>query len=183
MTLMTPRSLALLASVSLLAACTVDNSGGPPPEGDSISFTQLDLTDADFMCGAYGDDAAIISDEATVDEWLAGCFDEDPSEMRDHLLTEIDALADDESLIVADVVLGGCTQDFELLDVAIDDEIVRPWIVKHDTSYGKQDVACTADIGEQILLLKIADDRAATAAELHIGVYNPELPGGPVTIQ
>ena len=179
-----PRSFTLLPILALLVGCsTIDNSGGPPPAGDSIEYTQLALQDVNFMCGSFTDAAALLTDEADVDEWLAGCFEEDPSEMRGALLAEIADLADDESLIVADVVLGGCVEDFEVMDVALDDDVVRPWILKEDISYGRTDIACAAIIGEALLLLRVADERASTAAELHVGTYNPELPGGPVSIQ
>ncbi|MCP4867699.1 MAG: hypothetical protein GY898_03160 [Proteobacteria bacterium] len=170
-------ALTAIASLSLLAACSdvrPDNSGGPPPEGDALEFAVLEDAPALF-CG-------IFEDEADIDAWLEACEASEEGD-RDAILGELEALNDDESLVLVSVVLGGCLGQTNLQAVHLDGDVLRPWLLKADSAYGKDNVGCTADIGEQIYVLAVQDEQASTSAEVHVGVYNPDLPGAPIVDQ
>lgn len=173
--------VALLASLLLLVACTeLDNSGGQAPDGTPLSFEVIDAP-AGLACGNWADTAILIRNAADVDDFLEGCaaLDVVPDGVREALLTELDETTQGDALLIATVALGGCLGDYSFDGVFLDDDLVRPWLLKEDASYGRPDVACTADIGEAIHLLRAVDADEAMAASIEVGVWNPELPGGP----
>ncbi len=175
------RTFAAASALALLVGCppNVDNSGGPPPEGDTIAFAVI--ADApSFFCGAFTDAAHLLTDEASVDAFLVAC-PEAGADARD----EIDALQaellEDESLVLISAALGGCIGDVTVMDVYLDGDTVRPWLLKADSAYGRTDIACTADIGEQLIAVAVSDEQSSIEAEIHVGVYNPDLPNPPIT--
>ncbi len=168
-----------LALSALLAACVpVDNSGGEPPDGESATF---ELLDAEPVCGAFTDQAFLIVTEDDKDAALEACPD-DPDGLEAELDARLAELTEDQAIVFFQVALGGCLQGHSLRGVYVEDDTVRPWIIKQDTSYGVPDVACTADLGEATGLLIVDGAAEATGAELHIGIINPDL-DPPVTIQ
>ena len=175
-------TLAAIASISLLAGCSpVDHSGGPPPDGDALAFAIID-DGPGLVCGTYEDRADLIADEAAVDAWIESCESAEEGD-RDDLIAVLNELNADESLVLVTVALGGCLGQTNLQSVHLDGDVVRPWLLKADSAYGRNDIACTADIGEQIYVVAVADEQASTSAEVHVGVYNPELPDAPVVDQ
>jgi hypothetical protein len=172
---------ALPAALLLLAACApLDNTGGPTPEGTPLSFEVIDAPDG-LACGNYDDTALLLRGEADVDDFLEGCASLDgvPEALRDDLLAELDETDEGDALLVATVVLGGCLGDYSFEGVYLNGDRLRPWLVKEDSSYGRPDVACTEDIGEAIHLIRATQGAEAMVASIEVGVWNPELPGGP----
>ena len=172
---------ALPAALLLLAACVpLDNTGGPIPEGTPLSFEVLAAPDA-LSCGNYQDTALLLRREADVDDFLEGCASLDgvPEALRDDLLADLDETAEGDALLVATVVLGGCLGDYSFDGVYLDGDLLRPWLVKQDSSYGRPNTTCTEDIGEAIHLIRAAQGADAMVASIEVGVWNPELPGGP----
>lgn len=178
----TQSSLTSLTSVlSLLALATgctpIDNSGGgPPPAGDELDFELLTLPGT---CGNFQSDAFLVKDQATLDAFFASC--NIPEASRGEWQNAVDALADDEALVYANVQLCGCLGAFAIEGAFLDGATVNAWVLRQDFAYGKQNVACTDDIGEGAASMKVfgAGAVAATDAELTIGDFNPELPGAP----
>lgn len=175
---MSNQATALAFSLLLLVAAPgcepVDNTGGEAPDGVALSF----LVDAEpsLFCGGM-DAAAFIDDGEDADAWLSQC---DDSEFARDLIDErLSTLEDGQALIAVSAQLGGCTQDFYVHGVYLDGDALRVWILKQDTSYGRANVACTADIGEGHALVVVDDADDATSIDVHVSAYNPELPGGP----
>jgi len=166
-----------IATLALFAGCAVDNSGGSPPEGDSIAFAILE-DGPDLFCGTFEDRADLLPDEAAIDAWLDRCEDEN-QDSRDDLIALQAGLGESESLVLLSVALGGCLGQVDVQGAFMDDDVARVWILKADSSYGRRNVACAADLGEQIIALSIDDEQASTEAEMQIGIYNPDLPNGP----
>ncbi len=172
-------STALAFSLLLLVAAPgcepVDNSGGDAPDGIALSY----LVDAEpsLYCGAM-DAAAFIDDGDDAEAWLAACNDDGFA--RDLIDDKLDELNEGESLIAVSAQLGGCTQDFNVHGVYLDSNTLNVWILKQDTSFGRDNVACTADIGEGHALVIVDDAEEATSIQVHVSSYNPDLPGGPV---
>ncbi len=170
-----------LVALLLLTACTeLDNTGGPIPDGTPLSFEVIDAPEG-LSCGNYSDTALLVRSEADVDDFLEGCagLGEPPEGMRDALLTKLDETAQGDALLIATVVLGGCLGDYSFDGVFLDGELLRPWLLKEDSSFGRPDVACTEDIGEAVHLLRAVEADQAMSASIEVGVWNPELPGGP----
>jgi hypothetical protein len=170
-------TLSAIAALSLLLGCTqaVDNSGGPPPDGDSISYAVIGNAPA---CGSFEERADLITDETSIDAWLERC--EASSETaREDLIAMTEDLADDESLVILAAVVGGCIGDVSVYGAYLEGDVVRPWILIADGTYGRNDIACTAEIGALIIAIAVTDERSSTSAELHVGRYNPDLPNGP----
>jgi hypothetical protein len=173
---MLQRALAL--SFLALAACTpVDNSGGPPPDGDSVAFEVV--AEPAAFCEAQ-DDAALLRSQADMDAWLEGCsFGDDPRAVLEAALAEVEA---GETLVIVSAQLGGCLMGFEVSGVFVDSDTLNIWMLKQDSSYGRTQVACTADLGEGHTLLVVQDAEDTQDIALTVGVWNPELPGGPVSL-
>jgi len=175
---MSKQPLALVFSLLLLGAATgceqLDNSGGPPPEGEALSY--LVEAEPSLFCGGL-DAAALIEDAQDADAWLAEC--DDPDWARDLIDERLAQLDDNQALVAVSAQLGGCTQDFNVHGVYRDGDHVTVWILKQDTSYGRQQVACTSDIGEGHALVTVDDAADAITIDVHVSAYNPELNGGP----
>jgi hypothetical protein len=174
--------LPALCLAALVGCAPVDNSGGEPPTGDPLGFEVL-TPPGDLFCDALADSAALMVDEAGIDAMLEACsvsFDgaENPQPRAD-LVAALDAGDAGDVLVYAVGSAGGCIGEAWIEDVTLDGEVLRPWMIKEDSSYGRVDVACTTDYGLSNHLVRVSGAEAATSAELHIGVFNPELPGGP----
>ncbi len=170
------RSSALACSLLTLAACTpVDNSGGEPPAGDPLTFA-IEAEPSAF-CEAV-DAVRFIDDQEDIETWIASCEAEGDG-TRGQLEDALAALEDGESLVLVSAQLGGCMQDYEVAGAYLAEDTVHIWMLKEDVSYGRQDVACTADLGEGHSLVVVEGASEATEIDLTVGVWNPELPGGP----
>ena len=178
----TPPSAGLaLAFAFLLGGCIVDNSGGPPPGGDAIDF-EVALVGPSYFCAQMEDQAHLIADSEGLDAFIDSC---DPGEAADidavdqALGEQLEALEEGQALLVVNTILGGCFGDWRVEAVHRDGDTLRPWVLKADTAYGQQSTGCPADIGQgnEVLVVEGASD--ATAVELTVGVYNPDLPGSP----
>lgn len=183
---LTMRPLALLLALALPACVvTADNSGGPPPEGEPVTFEILDAPQ-DFWCQAAVDGAILVSDEVSLDALLDGCEvpleGADRDTVRQDLLDALNGGEAGDVLVYAEGSAGGCIGQAWIEDVTLDGDTLRPWMLKEDSSYGQVDVACTADWGLSTHLVRVSGAEDATSAELHLGVFNPELPGGPTTL-
>jgi len=170
----------LLPLVFLVACSQVDNSGGPPPSGDSVSFVDLDLP-TDFFCESMADDAVMVAVEADMDALFEACF---PlaviaGEARQPWLDLLAATDAEDALVFAVGSAGGCIGDAWIEDIKLDGSTLRPWMLKEDSSYGRNQVACTADWGISQHLVRVEGAAAADSIELTLGVFNPELPGAP----
>jgi len=173
-------SRALTAALCLLplAACTpVDNSGGDPPAGDSMEFALVG-SPAGF-CEAM-DEAALIGVQADIEDWVEGCDFAD--DMRADLETAHGALEAEQALVIVSAQLGGCLGDFEVVGVYEDGDQLNVWMLKEDTAYGKTNVACNDDLGEGHALIVVEDAADALSVSLTVGIWNPQLPGGPASI-
>lgn len=162
-----------LCSVLVLAGC-VDNSAGDPPPGEEVGFEDLDSPG--FFCGLFRDEAWLIVDEADIDGLEADCPDgPDTAALR----TTLAATDPADALVVFTLAKGGCVGEHDIVSVYRDGDTVRPWIWQADSSYGRPRTACTADLGEAIEVLRVDGAGDAADAALHIGTYNPDLPGAP----
>ncbi len=181
----TPIARFAVPAIALVAfamtGCTVDNSGGEPPAGDPIEF-EIAIESPDLVCESFEDGAELIVDQDGIDAFIEACGTEligDESTIADDLALQLAELEEGQGLLVVSAQLGGCLGEWEIAAVHLDADILRPWMLKADTSYGREDVACTADIGQdhQVLIVDAADRVASV--ELTVGVYNPDLPGAP----
>lgn len=152
----------------------VDNSGGPPPAGDELDIEVLALPGT---CGTFQSDAFLVKDQATLDAFFASCNIAEAA--RAEWQTAVDALADDEALVYANVQLGGCLGAFAIEGAFREGATVNAWVLRQDFAHGKENTACTDDIGEGAASMKVTGAAAATDAALTIGDFNPELPGAP----
>ena len=96
-------------------------------------------------------------------------------------MAELDAGEPGDVLVFVEGSAGGCIGDAWIEDVTLDGDVLRPWLLKEDTSYGMENVGCTADWGVSQHLLRVSGADAADSIELQLGVFNPELPGAPTT--
>ena len=174
---MSYRPYALVFTALLLSAgCEpVDNTGGPAPEGEALSY--LVEAEPSIFCGGL-DAAAIIDDGTDADAWLAECG-EDTGFARDLIDERLDALEDGQSLLAVSAQLGGCLTDWNVHGVYLDGDQLTVWILKQDVSFGRADIACTADIGEGHALVTVDGAAEALSIDVHVSAYNPERAGGP----
>ena len=179
----TPPSAGLaLALALILGGCMVDNSGGPPPGGDALDF-EVSLVGPSYFCAEMEDQAHLITDSEDLDAFIDSC---DPGEAADSdavgeaLGEQVEALEEDQALLVVNTILGGCFGDWHVEAVHRDGDTLRPWVLKADSAYGQQNIDCPADIGQgnEVLVVEGASD--TIEVELTVGIYNPDLPGGPV---
>lgn len=164
-----------------MTGCTVDNSGGEPPAGDPIEF-EIAIEDPDLFCDAFEDAAELIVDADGVDAFIEACGAEligDESTIADDLNAQLSELEEGEGLLIVSAQLGGCLGAWEIAAVHLDGDILRPWMLKADSSYGRQDVGCTADIGQDHRVLVVDGADEVASVELTVGIYNPDLPGAP----
>ena len=174
-------TMAIAVLVLLLTGC-VDNSGGPPPPGIDLEIEHPLIEVPSVFCETPDDEAMLLDDMTDADAWLAGCQEGTArDELRTQIETTITGLDANARLIAASIVGGGCVGGWSLFGIHLDDTTLRPWILKEDTSYGRSQVACTADIWWQTDYWLVRGDGVgdADAVELWVGVYNPDLPGAP----
>lgn len=165
--------LSPLLALLLLSACTpVDNSGGEPPSGESVTFS---VEDAPIGFCEFQDGAALITSIDDVDAWVATCENEDLD--RQPVDDAVNALLESQTLVLVTAQLGGCLESSEIAGVFLDGDQLNVWMLKQDTAYGRDNVACTDDLGVAYHL--VTADAVASAASLRVGVYNPDLPNGP----
>jgi hypothetical protein len=165
----------------LLAAC-IDNTGGPPPPGEELEVETIEAPP--LFCDSEGDRSAVLNDQNDVDAWLADCDDDgtgSKESLGQDLLTALSGLGSDSRLIAARIVGGGCVGGWDLMGIYLDGITFHPWVLKADTAHGRRDVACPADIWwEDGFWIAIGPSVAfGSEAELWVGVYNPNLGGGP----
>jgi len=165
-------------SLALSSACglvPIDNSGGEPPPGDELSFRFIAQTgniggvdDATLVTAANVSDTDACRSSFGEDAELPFCGD---------ALAE---LQDDERLVVVRMQLGGCLGPGLGVDGAyIEGETIHMHVIKSDYAYGRVDTACTDDLGASAHAIAVKGAEGATEAAVTVGVYNPELPGGP----
>lgn len=173
------RRLALSALLTLAACTAVDNSGGEPPPGTERGVERLD--EPAMACSRYADQEAWLREAEDIEEWLDTC---EPAAtvdvLQQDLTAELAALAGDEALVGLDVALGGCLGPWELRGAFQEGSSLNLWMLKGDSSYGRADVACTADVGEAHAVYKVSGlDAGVDDLTLRVGYYNPDLPDGP----
>ncbi|MCO4769800.1 MAG: hypothetical protein KDA24_07185 [Deltaproteobacteria bacterium] len=167
-----------LCLLSLTAACApVDNSGGEPPAGEALQFEVVG--EPSIFCQAQ-DSAKFIDSDEDIDSWMEGCTDQEDA--RADIEAAFAGLLENETLIMVSAQLGGCIQDFDVAGVYLDGAELNVWMLKEDTSYGRNNIACTDDLGEGQSMIVVEGAADAETIEMLVGIWNPELPGGPVTI-
>lgn len=169
------RLVALLAV--LLVGC-VDNSGGDAPPGVDVAVEVPDWDTAPQAC--MGDEGAfLLTDEASVDAWFAECMEDVGQTAR--VLDAIGGLGSDQKLVAVRLILGGCVQAWNFMGMHQDAETLHVWVLKEDTAYGRTQVACTDDLGwaNGYWVAAEGDVGSVTEANLWLGRFNPQLPGGP----
>ena len=175
---------AFTAVAFALTGCAVDNSGGEPPAGETVEF-EVAIANAGFFCEDTSDAAHLIKDEAGIDAFIEACGEEvlgDEATIEEDLIAELALLEDGQALVLVSAELGGCLGPWAVDSVYMDGEILRPWMLKGDSAYGRTDMACTADIGQDHQVLRVDGAAAATSIELTVGIYNPDLPGAPYAV-
>lgn len=173
------RSALLLLAPALLVGC-VDNSGGPPPDGESVeAFSPMYLDAGGFFCDFFRDDAFLVRDRAEAEAFFA---DECPSadvDAQEELGEAAGALAEGEAIVVVSVQLGGCLGEWGVHGFYRAEDEVTAWVLRGDSAYGRQGADCNADIGGAIQPYLLEDVPGVTSAAIEVGAYNPELPGAP----
>ena len=182
------RALRLLASLCVLSTgalgCPpIDNSGGPAPEGDPLTF-QIVVESVGVSCPDREDSVAILDSLSDVDDFLADCVD-DASSVFDAARTLDSAVANTyagEREIVLVSAWGGCISALDLFQIRLDATgertVLRPWLLRGDESF-EAESDCGAPDSQQVTLARAADAGSAASAALTIGTYNPSLPGAP----
>ncbi len=174
-------ALSLLAVLALGAGCA-DNSGGPSPEGTALEeFTPAWLDAGGLSCEEYRDAAFLIHDSTEAQAFLDSSCALTAQPVADEFLLLADALEDTEALVVLTIELGGCLGEYGVFGFYLSDDgdTVTGWVKRADSSYGRQNVACPADIGQATELWRVMGAADATQAEILVGVFNPSLPGAP----
>ncbi|MCO4769799.1 MAG: hypothetical protein KDA24_07180 [Deltaproteobacteria bacterium] len=173
--------LAALALAAPLVGCA-DNSGGPPPDGTALEeFTSIAMDPGGLFCDFFRDDAFLIHDGSEAADFLANDCAGNNQEVQDAVVAVADDLEEGEAIVVVSVQLGGCLGEWGVhgFYMSEDESTVTAWVLRGDSAYGKQNVACPADIGGAIELYRVMDAAAATEADILVGPYNPGLPGAP----
>lgn len=167
-----------------LAGCPVDNSGGPPPAGDTVTFEIASEAPGHF-CDSFADEAYLLRSTEDIDAYLEACnaFPDGSEDIEAALDAEVEALLDGQAVLLVSAQLGGCLGDWHIESVHLDGETLRPWMLKDDGAYGRTDVACTADIGQGHQILIVDDVADAADVELTVGHYNADLPGAPTAAE
>lgn len=171
------RFIIALASLSFAVAC-VDNSGGVPPAGERVEHETVFLDGGGIFCQIFDDEAFLLTADTDVDAFKVACTELDATKEA-RLRELVDELTGDEALVIIIIGLGGCIHEAAVMGVYIDDTVAHAHVLKGDTSYGVANAACTDDIGEAVEILRIDEKRTATDADVHVGIYNPDLPGAP----
>lgn len=171
--------LPLVALAALPLTACVDNSGGEGPPGTDVSI-EAPGWDSDPQACPGAEGAWLLDDDTSVDAFLSECFDEVPGK-RDALLDVVGGLDANRRFVGVRIVLGGCVHQWDFMGMKQDGAVLRPWVLKEDTSYGRANAACTDDIGwdEGFWIAQDGDVGSVTSAELWLGSFNPELPGAP----
>lgn len=169
---------ALLAAALVLVAC--DNSGGEAPAGTELA---IESTGWGFIEPCFGgtDDAALLDSVEDVQAWMEPCGAPNDAKLN-QIVNTMNALPDDKKLVAGRVTLGGCFGDWYLRGLYQDGDTIHVWLLKEDTSLN-QNTGCDADIGwdEGFWIAAEGDVATATTGELHLGLFNPELPGAPAS--
>lgn len=170
-------ALVLAALVVTSTGCGVDNTGGEPPPGLTISWAEP-LAELSTSCrvSAHGDRAALLDDADDIDAWLAPCGTGTDGD-REALLDQVAALDEGERLVGVLVELGGAIRDWRFQGLYVDGADLYAWAVKEDDSYGGQPAPMPADgfSGERYVIAREGAE-GATSADVHVGVMNPRLP-------
>jgi hypothetical protein len=164
-----------------LTGCMVDNSGGPPPAGDPIEF-EVAIESPDLFCNSFADEATLLRSAADVDTFIEACGTElvgAESNIAEDLNAEIAELAEGQAVLIVSAQLGGCLGEWRIESIHLDGDVLRPWMLKADSSFGPQQVACDSDIGQDHQVLTVDDTAGVESVELAVGFFNPELPGAP----
>jgi hypothetical protein len=173
-----PLSFTLLSMCLFLAGCpAIFNHGGERPEGMSMDYEFLGVPSHVF-CGSFQEGALIIRNEQDINEVLNSCSD-GAEELENTLLSALEGLDESATLVFVSVARGGCVQGHDLPMVALDGDVLRPWLLKDSSAYGRENPACPADLGEALELLAVWDIEDATTIELTVGIWNSDLPGSP----
>jgi hypothetical protein len=171
-------------ALALLVTACVDNSGGDPPAGEPLEFA-LSASQPSGLCGDFSDRAWLVDGATDLDAIFADCEVDDGS-LRDVVEAEVaalpacaDAALGCPALVLLSIQVGGCIGENEIAGVYLDGTSLIAWVLQADSSYGKQNVACTTDIGQHWILASTFGVPQGASIELLKGVYNPELPGAP----
>jgi hypothetical protein len=99
----------------------------------------------------------------------------------DELVATADALEDTEAIVILSVQPGGCLGEYGVFGFYLseDEATVTGWVKRSDSSYGRQNVGCNADIGEAIEVWRVLGAAGASDAAILVGTYNSDLPGAP----
>ncbi len=154
---------------------------GAPPAGDALTFEILAAPD-DFFCEGFVDDVALMADEAGIDAMMDTCqvlLEDAEADIRADFVDALNGGEAGDVLLFVEGSAGGCIGEAWIEDVHLDGDVLRPWLLKEDTAFGIPDAACTADWGVSLHLVRVSGAEDATSAELHLGVFNPDLPGAP----
>ncbi len=177
------RLLSVIIAITALglAGCP-DNSGGLPPDGTALEeYTSAALEAGSLFCGQFTDDAFLIHDGAEAQAFLDSDCTQADQAAADELVATADALEEDEAIVILSIQLGGCLGEYGVFGFYLSDDesTVTGWVKRSDSSYGRQNVGCNADIGEAIEVWRVMGAAVATDAAILVGTYNAELPGAP----
>jgi len=174
--------LGIVVAAVLLGAGCVDNSGGEPPAGTELEeFTPVSLDAGGLFCDSFQDGAFLVHDGIEAQAFIdSQCTNADPA-VAAELVSTADDLEDTEAIVVLTIELGGCLGEYGVFGFYLSDDgdTVTGWVLRGDSAYGRQSVACPADIGQATEVYRVMGTADATQADILVGVFNPDLPGAP----
>lgn len=171
----------VVAAVTLGVGC-VDNSGGPPPDGTELEeFTPVSFDAGGLFCGSGGDAGFLIHDATEAQAFLDDSCEGHDAAAGQELVDAAGTLEDTEAIVILTIQLGGCLGEYGVLGFYLsdDDTTVTGWVLRGDSAYGRQNVACTADWGMATEVYRVMGAADAVQAEILVGPFNPDLPGAP----
>lgn len=166
----------LALSLAALGCDPVDNSGGPPPDGDKLEWERVSFLS--IGCQRYGDAARLITDQPGLDTYLDGCsaLSNEEQATVDGALAD---LGDDDVLLGLDFLLGGCIGETAFMGAYKEGSTLHAWYLKGNSAYGVENAACTADIGESHEMVRVLGAGDVEEVDVKVGEFNPDLPNPP----
>ncbi len=165
---------------ALAVGCVpVDNTGGEPPPGESVSFRLL------AEGGAPGDfsEAAFFVDQDNADTADA-CVDGEDQGANAFCTDALAELEPGERLVMVRIQLGGCLgTGLGVVGMYLDGTTLNAHAIQSNSAYGMPGAACTADIGATNFAVAVTGAADAEEVTATVGVFNPDLPGGPAVAE
>ena len=125
---------------------TFDNTGGDPPPGDAVSFQPASFAIDDDCRSRLGALSFTLLARTEADIPVIGGDAACSASLRTALSGALAALTPNQAIGIFSLVLGGCVRSYEVAAATLDVDVVRPWVLLHDTTLGAVSPrACTAD--------------------------------------